>query len=263
MYEHTLEIDTERGRLAAVLHLPCSRMGRPPLVVYCPGKNGERSDSHRLGVSFARSAAAQGVAVMRFDYYGMGLSDGEYHQMTVSTKVSDTVDVCRYVEGLTDVEFGSTALLGFSDGARTALLAANRIGVSRLILWSPLFQEWGGDYPLGRRPRFMRHPADEDALVLPWAGLWVGMPFYKELQCLDMKEHIRRYKGTSIMIYGDDDPLVAEERERLNTSDLSIYSGSRTHKVHAMEEAGHLFASVELGERLIEHTIRWLCDGKY
>ncbi|WP_270166440.1 alpha/beta hydrolase [Paenibacillus sp. SYP-B4298] len=258
MHERLIEINAPHGRLAAVLHHPGASAEPPSLVIYCPGKNGERSDVHRLGVNFARRAAALGIAVLRFDYSGVGLSDGDYHEMTVSSKVSDTIAVYRYACGLPDLNTATTAFLGFSDGARTALLAANQTGVNRLILWSPLFQEWGGGYPQGRHPRFVRHPLHPLLPVMPWAGLWVGMPFYKDLQQLDLPEQMRSYNGTSIVIYGEEDPLVAEERIRMDTESLPLFDDDSDHRVCAIPQADHLFASIEHGECLLDHTLCWL-----
>src|SRR5699024_4016604 len=110
-------------------------------------------------------------ATLRFDYYGMGLSDGFYYDMTTTTKVSNIQAAYRYTTSLDFVDNSKIAYLGFSDGARIAIMAANRTKVDKVVIWSPLFNEYGGNYPNKKRPRFSRHEVRKDKLVMPWAGL--------------------------------------------------------------------------------------------
>ncbi|MEH6989552.1 alpha/beta hydrolase [Cytobacillus firmus] len=241
MLEKTLEFH-DQGKIAGVLHLPTDNKQRFPLVVYCPGKNGERYEVHRLAVKFARFLASRGIAFFRFDYYGLGLSDGFFHEMTTSTKVSNVTKAIEFIQS-SGYQFSNISLLGFSDGARIALMAANQCEIKNLILWSPLFAEFGGNFPNGKRPRFVRHNHHKDFLVMPWAGLWVGLDFYKDLNSIDIDSELREYNGRSLILYGDDDPLIKEEFEYLNTEKYEIYSNNNKNLVQEVKGAGHLFTS--------------------
>ncbi|WP_134682985.1 alpha/beta hydrolase [Brevibacillus migulae] len=257
-YESLVDIHTELGRLAGILHLPPPAMRPCPIVIYCPGKNGERYEVHRLAVKFARKLAKTGIAFLRFDYYGMGLSDGFYHEMTNSKKVANVLAAYQFIESHPDIIGTQTAFLGFSDGARIALMAANRTHVERLLLWSPLFYEWGGNFPNKKHPRFSRHPKHPDTLVMPWAGLWVGMDFYRDLQAIDIVGEMSAYRASSLLIYGDDDPLIAEEMEQLKTDLFSVYAGNETNSVKVVQGAGHLFTSRVFEEQLMDASAAWL-----
>jgi dienelactone hydrolase len=257
MEEHFVEIEDQGGRLAGVLHLPQASSAPCPAVIYCPGKNGERYEVHRLAVKFARKLAAKGIAFLRFDYYGMGLSDGHYHEVTTSTKVSNCVKAYELLLSHPAIDSSRVAFLGFSDGARIALMSANRANVDRLLLWSPLFFEFGNKY-LGPNPRFVRHARYSDRLVIPWAGLWVGMEFFKDLKAADLDDEIAAFQGKSVLIYGDDDPLVREELAHKHTDRHAIYSNVPGHEVYAVPKAGHLFNSMLLEERLMEYSGRWI-----
>ncbi|WP_068776341.1 alpha/beta hydrolase [Paenibacillus sp. FJAT-26967] len=248
----------DQGKLAGILHLPPKHLRPCPVVIYCPGKNGERYEVHRLAVKFARRLAERGIAFLRFDYYGIGLSDGNYYDMTTSGKVSNVEKAYEFVSRHPELDASRTVLLGFSDGARIALMSALRTRVRRTILWSPLFYEFGGNYPGGRHPRFTRHRNEPGKLVMPWAGLWVGMEFYRDLQSLDTETALKSYAGNSLLIYGDNDPLIQEEMSLSYTDQYAIYSGTDKNRVVEVPEAGHLFTSRPLEETLMEQTEAWL-----
>lgn len=256
-HEQFVELEDCGGRLAGVLHLPTQANGPCPAVVYCPGKNGERYEVHRLAVKFARRLANLGIAFLRFDYYGMGLSDGHYYEVTTSTKVSNATVAYEYATSHSAIDPTRVAYLGFSDGARIALMAANRTKVDRLLLWSPLFYEFGGKY-LGPRPKFTRHYRDQRQMVVPWAGLWVGIDFFKDLQQTELTRELASYRGRSLLIYGDNDPLIQEELEREQTNRHAIYANVPQHQVTVVADAGHLFTSVPLEEKLMTRSGEWL-----
>ncbi|KOP81403.1 alpha/beta fold hydrolase [Cytobacillus solani] len=256
MLEKTLEFH-DKGKIAGVLHLPYDIKQSCPLVVYCPGKNGERYEVHRLAVKFARFLASKGIAFFRFDYYGLGLSDGFFHEMTTSTKVSNVIKAVEFIKSI-GYSFSEISLLGFSDGARIALMAANKCDIKNLILWSPLFSEFGGNFPNGKRPRFIRHTLHKDFLVMPWAGLWVGLDFYKDLNSINIDKELREYNGKSLILYGDDDPLIKEEFEYLNTEKYEIYSNNKNNLVQEVIGAGHLFTSSAFEEILMSNSFERL-----
>lgn len=107
-------------------------------IVMCHPLAEEKLWAHRVFVSFARSLAALGFEVLRFDYRGEGDSDRDFAQSSLETRVEDAcfaIELVRRVNpSITDV-----TLLGLRFGAAVAAEAAARHGmVSRLILWDPV-----------------------------------------------------------------------------------------------------------------------------
>jgi alpha/beta superfamily hydrolase len=257
--EYLIDI-MDGDRLAGILHMPPVEQRPCPVVVYCPGKNGERYEVHRLAVKFARLLMERGIGFLRFDYYGIGLSDGYYYEMTTSKKVKNVLKAYEYIRSREDVRHDQLWLLGFSDGARVALLAANQEKISQLLLWSPLFFETGGNFPNGKHPKFVRHQTKPKHLVMAWAGLWVGMDFYYDLKSWSIKDEIRNYRGKSLIIYGDDDPLVKEEFAEQHINELHLYENSNLHQVQVLKDAGHLFNSCTHEQNLMRLSSEWLAS---
>lgn len=108
-----------------------------PLVILLHGLS---SDS-RWCVDVAWYLAAAGIASVRFDFAGSGLSTGRQEDMTISSEVQNTVDILRYVKSLDFVDTDNIFLLGKSMGGVNAVLANQRFSgeVKALCLWYPGF----------------------------------------------------------------------------------------------------------------------------
>jgi len=105
--------------------------GKGPTVIWCGGLKSDMEGSKAVYLeSWAR---AQGQAYIRFDYFGHGVSDGEFIEGTITRWASDTVSV---IDKLCD---GQVVLVGSSMGGWASLLAAmeRRERVKGMILINP------------------------------------------------------------------------------------------------------------------------------
>ncbi|MFC0250910.1 hydrolase 1, exosortase A system-associated [Massilia consociata] len=118
--ERALAFPCHDAWLYGILSLPQPPQPRGVLVVV--GGPQYRAGSHRQFTLLARSLAAAGTPVMRFDYRGMGDSDGEVRDFeAVADDVRAAIDrFFAEVPGLREV-----ALWGLCDGASAAVLHAH------------------------------------------------------------------------------------------------------------------------------------------
>ncbi|UVW28882.1 hydrolase 1, exosortase A system-associated [Massilia sp. H6] len=119
--------------LVGVATVPMQPGRRGVLVVV--GGPQYRAGSHRQFTLLARALAAQGIAAMRFDYRGMGDSDGEMRGFDdIGLDVRCAIDAFfAAVPGLQEV-----VLWGLCDGASAAALyAESDARVSALVLLNP------------------------------------------------------------------------------------------------------------------------------
>jgi exosortase A-associated hydrolase 1 len=126
------------ARLYGILHRPTPASPTPAsrrgLLIVVGGPQ-YRAGSHRQFTLLARDLAAGGVPVMRFDYRGMGDSEGELRDFAaVDDDLRAAVDhFLASVPGMTEV-----ALWGLCDGATAAgMYAAGDRRVTGLALLNP------------------------------------------------------------------------------------------------------------------------------
>lgn len=108
------------AELSGVLHLPAGAAHGSILLAHCFTCSKDVVTMTRL----ARGLAAAGWAVLRFDFTGLGESDGDFGSTTVAHGVGD---VTAAVAALTSRVAGPTVLIGHSLGGAAALLAAPQL----------------------------------------------------------------------------------------------------------------------------------------
>jgi exosortase A-associated hydrolase 1 len=116
--EDAVVLQCEGESLVGILHVPEREPARIGVVVIVGGPQ-YRVGSHRQFVLMARSLAQSGYAVLRFDYRGMGDSDGQMRSFeSVAADVRVAIDtLMRTVPSLTGV-----ALWGLCDAASVSLM---------------------------------------------------------------------------------------------------------------------------------------------
>lgn len=119
--------------LYGILHLPRQPAARGVLVVV--GGPQYRVGSHRQFVLLARYLAERGISVMRFDYRGMGDSDGDVRTFEhvgedLRSATDCFFDTCPFLEGI--------VVWGLCDAASAALFYAHQDQrISGLVLLNP------------------------------------------------------------------------------------------------------------------------------
>jgi pimeloyl-ACP methyl ester carboxylesterase len=124
------------GRSLAFRH----RRGDGPTIVFLPGYMSDMAGSKASALD--SWAEAQGRAMLRFDYAGCGLSEGEFEAQTLAGWRDDSLAMIDRVEG-------PLVLVGSSMGGWLMLLCAlarpERVAALVGIAAAPDFTDWGFD----------------------------------------------------------------------------------------------------------------------
>jgi len=132
--EQPLVFPCEGESLVGVAAVPARPSGRGVVIIV--GGPQYRAGSHRQFVQLARALAGAGVAVLRFDYRGMGDSDGD-----ARTFESVDADIDAAIAALLAAvpQVRDVVLLGLCDAASAALLYVARGDrrVGGLVLLNP------------------------------------------------------------------------------------------------------------------------------
>ncbi|MDO8701890.1 MAG: hydrolase 1, exosortase A system-associated [Undibacterium sp.] len=131
--EHALQFSCQDASLLGILSLPQRPHHRG--ILFVVGGPQYRAGSHRQFTLLARQFASQGIAVMRFDYRGMGDSEGEQRDFTEVDEDIRAAVRCFFqqVPAMTEV-----VLWGLCDAASAALFYAHQDSrVTGLVLLNP------------------------------------------------------------------------------------------------------------------------------
>jgi pimeloyl-ACP methyl ester carboxylesterase len=110
--------------LSDVLHVPDSEVRGSVLLAHCFTCSKDLHTTSRL----ARALEAGGYAALRFDFTGLGDSEGDFVDTTVT---HDVRDIVQEATALLQRGYGPCAMVGHSLGGAATLLAAQRRRRSR------------------------------------------------------------------------------------------------------------------------------------
>ncbi len=129
--------------LYGACHLPPPDQAREVGVVLCNPWQQEFIRGHRTLSQLSQRLARQGLAVLRFDYYGTGDSAGADADGTLEQWQNDLRQAIQELKRRARLE--TVYLVGLRLGAAlAALVASGRADVEGLVLWEPAVR--GADY---------------------------------------------------------------------------------------------------------------------
>lgn len=121
-----LSIETPAGHtLAGNLELPTGSVRGVALFAHCF----TCTQASKAAVSVTRALAREGIATLRFDFTGLGKSEGEFGRAGFATDVQDLAAAAQH---LIERFGGKILLVGHSLGGAAVLAAADDIGMSRV-----------------------------------------------------------------------------------------------------------------------------------
>lgn len=116
--------------LGATLTRPANAAGRLPVVVVIGGADSDDRDGMAYGVpvlaQLAGAASQAGFLAVRYDKRGYGQSGGRQESATIADLADDVRSILRWLSDRKDVDSRRIAVIGHSEGAWVALLAAAR-----------------------------------------------------------------------------------------------------------------------------------------
>ncbi len=260
--------------LLGVLHRAAGNQ-RDVAVLVVVGGPQYRVGSHRQFVSSARSLAAAGFPVLRFDYRGMGDSDGDYvgfeHAADDIRAAIDALDsACRPQRGV--------VLLGLCDAASAALMyCRSDPRVAGLILMNPWVRSEQSQAAAVVRHYYVKRLLQADFWRKLFSG---GFDFLGSAGSLfgnvaraakrpaepqaggyieSMRAGLSHYTGPVLIIQSGRD-LTAEEFRARCRSDAQWRRGLARSGVEVMDMPGadHTFSQARHLEEFNGHCGHWL-----
>ncbi len=221
---------SEGQKISGVLHLPDRE--NPPCVVASHGLLSSK-DSEKY-IALGQRMSEEGMAMLRFDFRGIGESEGDEQDNTISKKIADLRGAIHFVEthpGLGD----RIGLIGSSLGGFLSLIqASTEKKIRAIVVWAtPMHLDDLGsrkqkeDYPLPPEAFFEDLPKNRLIPILP-----------KVSNCL--------------VIHGEKDELVPVDQA------LGIfYNLALPKEMHIIGGADHRLTDATHRERAIALSLDW------
>lgn len=273
MSRRALAFECAGDWLYGVLDLPAEASRRGVLIVV--GGPQYRAGSHRQFTLLARSLAEQGVAAMRFDYRGMGDSQGAMRDFEdVGADLRAAIDTFfAQVPGLTEV-----VVWGLCDAASAgALYAASDPRVTGLVLLNPWVRTESGAakatlkhyyrdrfFDTGLWKKIGSGKFNAGAALKSFVGLLGNANQGAEAGALPDRMHagLGQFGGKVLVILSGAD-LTAQEFADLSASSpkwKSLMAAPRiTRKL--LPKADHTCSRREWHEQVAQWTVEWVKDG--
>jgi len=268
-----------------IIHQPRKMASKVGLLIVVGGPQ-YRIGAHRQYVHMARHCAEQGIPVMRFDYQGIGDSEGVYPGFEhIAPDIHQAID--EFLNRTPDIK--SVAIWGLCEGASAILLGgAEHKAVSHIILANPWVRSQRGlakayvkYYYLDRlkNPEFWRKIfSGKFKIKAAISGLLSNIrkafgqkpadKAEKKLATDDrdfperMLSGLQNFSGKTLLQLSEND-LVAREFDDLITSDHA-WRQTIKKKISArfdLEESDHTFSSEVWRQNIAQNTSRWLLSN--
>lgn len=208
-------------------------------------------------VHISRTLARAGIAVLRFDFTGLGESEGDFSATHFSSNVADVVAAARFLEK----EYGAPSLLiGHSLGGTAMLVAAAQIPSSKAVavLAAPyepthLFHHFAA-------ARAILEQGGEAEITVAGKSYRIGRGWLDDMSGLHMQETIRDLKRALLILHAPGDEVVGVD----NAS--RIYRAARHPKSFiSLDDADHLLTADAdadyVGKLIVAWVVKYLHDA--
>lgn len=195
----------------------------------------------------SKALAERGVAVLRFDFTGLGNSEGSFSETTFSTNIADIVSAAEFLRSRAAAP---AILIGHSLGGTAMLAAAPRIPESQLVatIAAPAEASHIREKLMREHPEIMGEGAGD----VNFGGRTVRIrrEFLDDLETHDIAREVADLQRSLIVFHGSRDEVLDIDHA------LRIFQAAKAPKSFVcLDGADHLLVSREADARYIAEVV--------
>ncbi len=235
------------GELSGTLQIPDGDVRGGVVLAHCF----TCSKSLKVTRNIATGIEDGGYAVLRFDFTGLGESEGDFADTSVSTNVQDLEAAATWMQAR---GFGACAMVGHSlGGAATLLAAGNLPDVRAVVALAAPFSPEHVRHLFSERDVEAALATGHAQVKIAGRAFELSAEFFHDLEEHCSPERIGALDRPLLVVHGTADTIVGiEEGERI------FGAGKQPKWFAAIPEADHLFVRAEHGERAAGAIVRFL-----
>jgi len=221
---------SEGCKISGILHLPEKK--NPPCVIASHGLLSSK-DSEKY-ITFGERISKQEMAMLRFDFRGIGESEGKIEDDTISRRISDLSAAIDFVRSRPDLG-NRIGLLGSSLGGYLSLIKASiERKIRAVVIWATPFHL----DDLGSKKQEENYP-------LPGKAFFEDLPRHRLFPLLSKVSN-------GLVIHGEKDELVPVDQA------WEIFHGLGAPKeIHIIEGADHRLTDPKHRQRAMDVSVEW------
>jgi dipeptidyl aminopeptidase/acylaminoacyl peptidase len=220
---------SEGMKISGILHLPDEK--NPPCIIASHGllssKNSEKY------IALGERISKEGIAMLRFDFRGIGESEGRLEDDSVSRRIADLDSAIAFVKSYPGMG-NRIGLLGSSLGGYISLIGAS-IGkeIRAVVIWAtPFHLDDLGSKGTEENP-------------LPGEAFFKDLPRHRLLPLLPKVSNC-------IVIHGEKDELVPVDQAW-----EIFHTLGAPKEIHVIEDADHRLTNPSHRQRAIDLSVGW------
>ena len=250
MQRTKISFNNQHGEpLAALLEAPNAQPSAYALFAHCFTCSKDIAAASRI----SRALAKKGIATLRFDFTGLGNSDGDFSNTNFSSNLEDLLSAAAFMD---DEGMAPSVLVGHSLGGAAVLAVAKKIQSVKAVVTiaAPATGEHIGHM-------FCAHEAEiksneEAAVNLVGREFTIKKQFLEDIERYNDTDHIATL-GTALLIFHSpyDSQVSIDEAAK-------IYTAAKHPKSFiSLDHADHLLSKNEDAEYVANMMADWL--GRY
>lgn len=169
------------------------------------------SKNVKAATQVSRALAEQGIAVLRFDFTGLGNSEGDFANTSFSSNVADLMDASA---ALQEQYAAPSLLIGHSLGGAAALMAAAELDSVRAVATIGAPSEPAHVEHLIDRTTEQTHEDGSATIQLGGRGFRVGRQFVEDLRANRLRDSLSNLRKPTLIFHSPVDAIVSIDHAR-------------------------------------------------
>jgi len=189
-------------------------------------------------VNINRALTLHGIAVLRFDFTGLGESEGDFSETSFSTNVADLISAADFLK---DAYEPPRLLIGHSLGGAAVIHAAQRIPSAEAVSTIAAPAELKGLLRFIDGPPLEKLEKDDETTInISGRDFKIKEQFLNDLKQSNMEEAIRALRRPLLIFHSPADRIVSIDQA------AKIFTAARHPKSFiSLDKADHLLANRE------------------
>lgn len=241
--------NTNGEKLVGLVDWPDNQNTINPLAVLVHGFGSNKTEDGMFD-DIALELTKAGIASYRFDFSGLGDSEGNYRETTLTKCMQELQSILDYVRIPDAIDESRIAIVAMSFGTSVALTLQPKDVKTFVFVGSiphpsltirKLFEPYRLD-----EDGFSYRKTEEEEIV-------IGSQFWKDLAQYDPLKNAGSIKRPVCIIHGSEDEKVSAEEAK------ELYETLRGHKkLVIIPGADHNFTHASHRKKMVDETINWL-----